>query len=328
MTMDALRRFGLAGVLSLCVFALASGRAAAQAADNHPNRLVRIVVPLAAGSVSDVLARLIADKLGDVWKQQVIVENRPGIPGITSVAKSAPDGYTLLVNSNGHTIAGAVNKNLPFDPAQDFAGVTQLVSVPQTLIVPADLPAKTVGDFIALARQKPGQLNFGSLGVASAAFLGAQIFKHAAKIDIVHVPYKGSPEAITSVIRGDTQLYYLSVNLAVELHNAGKVRAIAVSTPKRSRALADVPTVAESGLPDYDFDSWFGMMAPAGVPAAVLAKIQGDIAVVLRRPEVSDHLTRLGFVIVGSKPEVFDALIKSDTARNTVILRDAGVTPN
>jgi len=297
-------------------------------AADYPNRLVRIVVPLAAGSVSDVLARLVADKLGEIWKQQVIVENRPGIPGIGSVARSTPDGYTLLVNSNGHTIAAAVNKNLPFDPAKDFVGVTQLVSVPQTLIVPESLPVKTVGEFIALAKQKPGQLNFGSLGVASAAFLGAQIFKHAANIDIVHVPYKGSPEAITSVIRGDTQLYYLSVNLAVELHNAGKVRVIAVSTPKRSPALPDVPTVAESGLANYDFDSWFGMMAPAGVPAPVLAKVQKDVAAVLRSPDVSARLTKLGFDVVGSTPAVFDALIKSDTVRNTEILRAVGITPN
>ena len=287
-----------------------------------------IVVPLATGSVTDVLARLLADKLGEVWKQQIIVENRPGIPGITSVAKSAADGYTLLVNSNGHTIAGVVNKDLPFDPAKDFAGVTQLVSAPQTLIVPADLPAKTVAEFIALARHKPGQMNFGSLGVASAAFLGAQIFKHEAKIDIVHVPYKGSPEAITSVIRGDTQLYYLSVNLAVELNNAGRVRVIGVSTPQRSAALPDVPTVAKSGLPNYTFNSWFGMMAPSGTPRAVIAKVQNDIAVVLRAPDTAERLTKLGLVIVGSKPDVFDALIKSDVVHNTEILRQAGVTLN
>jgi tripartite-type tricarboxylate transporter receptor subunit TctC len=272
-------RWGLAALLALSACAGASTTAQAQS-EGYPNRMVRIVVPLAAGSVTDGLARLLADKLAEVWKQQIIVENRPGIPGITSVAKSAADGYTLLVNSNGHTIAGVVNKDLPFDPAKDFAGVTQLVSAPQTLIVPADLPAKTVAEFISLARQKPGQMNFGSLGVASAAFLGAQIFKHEAKIDIVHVPYKGSPEAITSVIRGDTQLYYLSVNLAVELNNAGRVRVIGVSTPQRSAALPDVPTVAESGLPNYTFDSWFGMMAPAGTPRAVVAKIQNDIAVV------------------------------------------------
>ena len=206
--------------------------------------------------------------------------------------------------------------------------MTQLVSVPQTLIVPPDLPARTVGEFVALAKQKPGQLNFGSLGVASAAFLGAQLFKHAAKIDIVHVPYKSSPEAITSVIRGDSHLYYLSVNLAIELHNAGKVRAIAVSTQARSHALPDVPTVAESGLPDYKFDSWFGVLAPAGVPPAILAKVQQDIAKVLKLPDVADRLTKLGFDIVGSAPNEFDAVIKSDTARNTAVLRELGVSPN
>lgn len=311
--------------LSAWVGAAAAAHAQAEA---YPNRLVRIVVPLAAGSVTDVLARLLADKLGEVWKQQIIVENRPGIPGITSVAKSAADGYTLLVNSNGHTIAGVVNKDLPFDPARDFTGVTQLVSAPQTLFVPPDLPARTVAEFIALARQKPGQMNFGSLGVASAAFLGAQIFRHEAKIDLVHVPYKGSPEAITSVVRGDTQLYYLSVNLAVELHHAGRVRVMAVSTPQRSAALRDVPTVAESGLPNYAFDSWFGMMAPAGTPPAVVAKIQSDVAAVLRAPDTAERLTKLGLVLVGSRPEAFDALIKSDTVHNTEILRQAGVTPS
>jgi len=320
-------RQALAASITLLAWAVAATAAFAQAGD-YPNRLVRIVVPLAAGSVTDVLARLVADKLGEVWKQQIIVENRPGIPGITGVAKSAADGYTLLVNSNGHTIAGVVNKDLPFDPARDFAGVTQLVSAPQTLIVPADLPARTVAEFIALARQKPGQMNFGSLGVASAAFLGAQIFKHEARIDLVHVPYKGSPEAITSVIRGDTQLYYLSVNLAVELSNAGRVRVMAVSTPQRSAALPDVPTVAESGLPNYAFDSWFGMMAPAGTPLAVVAKIQNDVAAILRAPDTAERLTKLGLVVVGSKPDVFDALIKSDTVHNTEILRQAGVTPN
>jgi tripartite-type tricarboxylate transporter receptor subunit TctC len=314
--------------LTLLVANNAGAFSQATSDSSYPNRMVRLAVPLGAGSVTDILARALADKLTAIWGQQVIVENRPGIPGIASAASSPPDGYTLLVNSNGHTIAGAVYKNLSFDPAKDFSGVTQLVSVPQTLIVPPDLPARTVGEFVALAKQKPGQLNFGSLGVASAAFLGAQLFKHAGKIDIVHVPYKSSPEAITSVIRGDSHLYYLSVNLAIELHNAGKVRAIAVSTQARSHALPDVPTVAESGLPEYKFDSWFGVLAPAGVPPAILAKAQQDIAKVLKLPDVADRLTKLGFDIVGSAPDEFDAVIKSDTARNTAVLRELGVSPN
>lgn len=321
--------FKICLLVAVVALASSSGANAQATADGaYPIRQVRFVVPLGAGSVTDVLARVLAEKLSQIWGQQVIVENKPGIPGIASAASSPPDGYTLLVNSNGHTIASVVNKNLSFDPAKDFVGITQLVSVPQTLIVPPDLPVRTVGEFIALAKQKPGQLNFGSLGVASAAFLGAQIFKHAADIDIVHVPYKGSPDAITSIIRGDSHLYYLTVNLAAELHIAGKVRAIAVSTPMRSRALPDVPTVAESGLPNYQFDSWFGMMAPAGVPTAILEKVQQDVAKVLRMPDVADRLTKLGFNIVASSSADFDALIKSDTARNTAILRELGVSPN
>ena len=235
-------------LLALSAWAGAVTAAHAQA-EAYPSRLVRIVVPLAAGSVTDVLARLLADKLGAAWQQQIIVENRPGIPGITSVAKSAADGYTLLVNSNGHTIAGAVNKDLPFDPAKDFAGVTQLVSAPQTLIVPPDLPAQDGGRVhrTGQAKARPNEFRLagrGERGVSRRADLQARGEDRPRPCAL----YKGSPEAITSVIRGDSpELYYLSVNLAVELHTAGKVRVMAVSTPQRSAALPDVPTVAEVG---------------------------------------------------------------------------------
>src|SRR5215204_5969118 len=288
----------------------------AQATDHssqgYPSQTVRIVVPFSAGSVTDGFARLLADKLGEIWRQQVIVENRPGIAGTASVAKSAPDGYTLMLTSNGHTILAVVNENLPFDPANDFSGITHVASVPQILIVPPDLGPKTVADFIALARERPGQLNFASPGVASAAYLGAEVFKHAAKIELVHVPYKGSPEAVTSVMRGDTHLYYLSVNLATELHRAGKVRAIAVATPKRTAAMPNLPTVAETGLPGYKFDAWFGVMAPVNTPRPILNKVSRDIARVLQTPDISERLTKQGVDIVLSSPDSFDAVIKED----------------
>jgi tripartite-type tricarboxylate transporter receptor subunit TctC len=255
----------------------------------------------------------------------VIVENRPGIAGTASVAKAAPDGYTLMLTSNGHTIGAVVNKNLPYDPAKDFVGVTEVASVPQSLIVPPDLPAKNVVEFIELARKSPGKMNFSSAGLASTSYLGAELFKQTAKIDIVHVPHKGAPEAITSVMRNDSQLFYLGVNLAVELHQAGKVRAIAVSTPKRSPALPDVPTVAESGLPAYNYDAWFSVLAPAGVPKPILNKVSEDIARVLQIPEVADRLTRQGVDIVYNTPDVFDAVLKADVERNSAILRAAGI---
>src|SRR5215813_7045529 len=190
-------------------------------AETYPNQVVRIVVPFSAGSITDGLARILAEKLADVWKQQVIVENRPGLPGTTGVAKSAPDGYTLMLTSNGHTIAGAINKGIQFDPVKDFAGVTVIASVPLVAIVPADFQGKTLKDFVAAAKAAPGKLNFSSAGVASTSFLSAEIFRQGAKINIVHVPYKGVPDATNAVIRGDVQMYFAPIPNAKELSEAG-----------------------------------------------------------------------------------------------------------
>jgi len=215
-------------------------------AETYPNQVVRIVVPFSAGSISDGLARILAEKLADEWKQQVIVENRPGLPGTTGVAKSAPDGYTLMLTSNGHTIAGAINKSIQFDPVKDFAGVSRAAAVPLVAIVPPDLPAKTLNDFITLAKERPGQLNFSSAGVASTSYLSAEIFKQDAKINILHIPYKGAPEATTAVIRNDAQMYFAPIPATQELSATGKVRAIAINTAARVPQLPDVPTIAET----------------------------------------------------------------------------------
>jgi tripartite-type tricarboxylate transporter receptor subunit TctC len=310
------------GVILAAALVAATGSAEAQ---TYPTQMVRIVVPFSAGSITDGLARVLADKLAERWQQQVIVENRPGIAGTAGVAKAAPDGYTLMLTSNGHTIASVVNKSLPYDPARDFAGVTEVAEVPQALIVPPDLAAKNVKEFIELARKQPGKMNFTSAGLASTSYLGAELFKQTAKIDIVHVPNKGAPEAVTSVMRDDAQLFYLGVNLAVDLHQTGKVRAIAVSTPKRSPALPDVPTVAESGLPDYKYDAWFAVMAPAGTPKPILNKVSEEIARILQIPDVAEKLTRQGVDIVYSTPDKFDTVLKADVERNSAILRAAGV---
>ena len=212
---------------------------------------MRIVVPVSPGSIADGFARMIAEKLTDLWKQQVIVENRPGLPGSTSVAKSMPDGYTLFLNANGHTIAGAINKILPFDPVKDFAGIIQIASVPLVMIVPPNLPARTARNFIELAKLKPGQLNFASAGVSTTSYLSAEIFKQNARINIVHVPYRGAPEAVTAVVRGDAHMYFAPVPSAQELGNAGKVMVVAINSSVRSPQLPNIPTIAESDLPDY-----------------------------------------------------------------------------
>jgi tripartite-type tricarboxylate transporter receptor subunit TctC len=296
-------------------------------AQSYPSQTVRIVVPFSAGSITDGLARVLAEKLSDAWKQQVIVENRPGLPGTTSVAKSAPDGYTLMLTSNGHTIAGAITKSLQFDPVKDFAGVTQVASVPLVAIVPPDLPAKTLKEFIELAKEKPGQLNFSSAGVASTSYLSAEIFKQNANINIVHVPFRGAPEAVTAVVRGDVQIYFAPIPASAELSTTGKVRALAINSAKRVPQLPDVPTVAEAAVPDYKYESWFGVLAPAGTPKPILDKVSEDIAKALQMPDVSAKLNKQGSIPTWNTPEQFTAIIKSDTERYGKILQDAGVTP-
>lgn len=322
--MRQIRKSGIAiGVVAIaCSGALAPSQAAAQ---SYPARQVSIVVPFGAGSITDGMARVIADKLGPVWKQVVIVENKPGLPGTASVARSAADGHTLMLTSNGHTIAAVINKDITFDPVKDFAGVTVIASVPLVAIVPADSPAKTLKEFIALAAASPGKLNFSSAGLASTSYLSTEIFRQQAKINLVHVPYKGVPDATTAVIRGDVQIYFAPIPQARELAIAGKVRALAINSDKRAPQLADVPTIAEAAVPDYKYESWFGLMAPAGTPRAILSKVSQDVAAVLGMADVREKLTAYGSIPAPNTPEQFDAIIKSDTQRYGKVLRDAGV---
>src|SRR6266508_4590529 len=238
--MKMLRTFGFA------VTALLAGNSALYAQAAFPSQPVKIVVPFSPGSATDLLARIIADKLPERWNQQVIVENRPGISGTNSVANSPADGHTLMVTSNGHTIAQLLNKNLPFDPVKSFSGVTQLATVPLVLIIPASLPAKTLKEFIELAKSQPGKFNYSSAGPGSTTFIAGTLFKQAAKLDMQHVPYRGAPEAVTAVVRGDAQMYFTPSNVGVELVKAGQVRALAVATAKRLPNLPDVPTFAEA----------------------------------------------------------------------------------
>jgi tripartite-type tricarboxylate transporter receptor subunit TctC len=308
------------------VAASAFGTSLDASAQAYPNQVVRIVVPFSAGSITDGLARILADKLGDLWKQQVIVENRPGLPGTTAVAKSAPDGYTLMLTSNGHTIASAINKSIQYDPVKDFAGVSRVAAVPLVAIVPPDFPGKTLKDFIAAANEKPGQLNFSSAGIASTSYLSAEILKQDAKINIQHVPYKGAPEATTAVIRNDVQMYMAPIPSTQELTATGKVKALAINSAKRVPQLPDVPTVAET-LPNYKYESWFGVLAPAGTPQAILTKVSEDIAKVLEMPDVREKLLAQGSIPSPTTPAEFDAINKSDTERYGKILKDAGITP-
>jgi tripartite-type tricarboxylate transporter receptor subunit TctC len=315
--MSMLRTLWLGVVAAVAASVIAAAPGSAQ---NFPNQRVTIVVPFGAGSVTDIMARIIADEASKRWGQQVLVENRPGLAGTVGVAKAAPDGYTLMLTSNGHTVAGLVNKNLPFDPVKDFHGITRVSSAPLYLIINPEVPAKDLKELIALAKAKPGTLNFSSPGLASTTFIAGARFRQAAGIDIVHVPFKSAPDAVTAVVRGDAQMYFAPVNLSKEMAEAGKVRAIASATAQRIPEMPNVPTFKEAGL-DYVYDSWFGLMVPAGVPRDVVAKLNKDIVAILQSPEVKDKLAKQFVIGVTDTPEQFDKIIKDETANLTEVFK-------
>ena len=315
-------------MLLLCLISLLMPVSGALAQAAYPSQMVKIVVPFTAGSNTDILARIMAEKLGAVWKQTVIVENRPGIPGTVSVANSAPDGYTLMLTSNGHTILNVINKDLPIDPVKAFSGITPVATVPLVLIVSPSVPAENLKEFIALAKAKPNTLNFASAGIASSNYIAGELLKQTAAIDIVHIPYRGTPEQLTSVMRGDAQLSMAFVGTAISFIRSGKVRAVAMATAQRYPALLDVPTFAESGLPQYQYDAWFGLLAPAKTPAPILKKISEDVASVMKNDDVVKRLETMGAIPVVSTPEQFDATIRSDADRYGKLLKAAGVSGN
>jgi tripartite-type tricarboxylate transporter receptor subunit TctC len=297
------------------------GAGAPASAQNFPTQRVTIVVPFGAGSVTDIMARIIADEATKRWGQQVIVENRPGIAGTAGVAKAAPDGYTIMLTSNGHTVASLVSKSTPFDPVKDFAGITRVCSVPLYLIINPDVPAKTLKELIDLAKAKPGTLNFSSPGLASTTFIAGALFRKAAGINIVHVPFKSAPDAVTAVIRGDAQMYFAPVNLSKDMAEAGKVRAIASATAQRIPEMPNTPTFKEAGL-DFVYDSWFGLMAPAGVPRDIIAKINRDVVAILNTPETKAKIAAQFAIAVTDTPEQFDKIIKDETANLTQIFKE------
>jgi len=290
----------------------------------YPDHLVRIVVPFSAGSITDGLARILAEKLAGMWNQQVIVENRPGIPGTISVANAAPDGYTLMVASNGHTTAAILNKDLQFDPIKDFSGITKIASVPQVAVVPPESSVNSLADFIALAKKDPGKLNFASAGLSSTTYLCAEIMRQDARIDIMHVPYKGTPEATTATIRGDVQFYLEPIPLTVSMVSAKKLKAIAVNSPSRLKQFPNLATFAET-IPGYVCDSWFAVLAPAKTPRPVVKKVSADIAKVLIMPDVVEKLETQGAVPAPTTPGQLDAQLKHESELYAKILRTAGV---
>jgi len=318
---------GMSRLCAALVVALAiAGTAGAQ---SYPSKPIRLVAPSTPGDAPDVIARMVADKLSAALGQQVIVDNRPGAGGVVGsevVAKSAPDGYTLIMgNAGSHGINAAVYSKLPYDIQRDFAPVTQVAIAPNIFVVNPGIPAKTIPEFIAYAKGRPGQLAYASGGNGSSAHMSMELFKAMAGIDMIHVPYKGSSPALTDVVAG--QVAVMSVNMppAVPLVKAGKLRALAVTTRSRSPLMPEVPTVAESGLAGYETVAWFGVLAPAGTPKEIVNRLSIEIAKIARSPEMRERLTSLGAEPVGGTPEEFAAVIAGDIAKWTTLAKSVGI---
>jgi tripartite-type tricarboxylate transporter receptor subunit TctC len=309
-------------ILLACFASIASvSSALAQDPARYPEQLVRIVVPFSAGSMTDLLARVIADKLQQRWNKDVIVENRPGLAGTSSVAKGAADGYTLMLTSNGHTVISHLNKNLAFDPVKDFVGVTQVATTPLILLVPPESPSKSVKDLIEAARAKPGALNYSSAGLGSTTGIAGTLFKHTTNTDIVHVAFRGLPETHTAIIRGDVAMGFSFFSAAGDLVQSGKVRALAVTGANRLNVLPEVATFSEAGLPTFQYDSWFGILAPAATPKAIVARVSRDVALVLAMADVKARFEPQGALLVNTSPERFDEILKEDTARYATLFK-------
>ena len=287
----------------------------AQAALNYPVRPIKIVVPFAPGGTTDMLARLVGQRLTQSWGQPVVIENKPGAGatlGADIVAKSTPDGYTLLMGAAHHTIAQQVYAKIPYHFDRDFAPITMVAMVPNMVVVNTDVPAKTIGEFIALAKTQPGKLNYGSAGAGTAHHLIGEMFKLRAGVDLVHVPYKGSAPAVADLLSGQVQLMFDTVTSGLPQVKAGKLRALAVTTAKRSSAMPDVPSLSETALPGFDVGTWFGLLAPAATPPAIVQKLNAEIVKIIQQPDVRKQMLEAGSEPMGNTSQQMAAQIKSE----------------
>ncbi|HZE10789.1 MAG TPA: tripartite tricarboxylate transporter substrate binding protein [Burkholderiales bacterium] len=312
--------------LVLLLSALLSAAAAAQ----YPARPVRFIVPSAVGGGTDIIARAISLKLSESLGQQFVVENRPGagqMIGIELAAKAPADGYTILMAASTLAINPIMYKKVPYDPVRDFAPITQAATLPNVLVVHPSLPVKSVAELIAYAKAHPGQLNFASAGIGTSPQMSIELFKSMAGIDMVHIPYKGTAPGVVDLLAG--QVLVMAPNLLTALPHikSGKLRALAVTSAKRTEALPEVPTVAEAGVPGYDSTQWYGVLAPAGTPPQIVARLHDGIVRALRDAEVGKRLAADGAGAVGSSPEEFAAFIKSESEKWAKVASAAGIKP-
>jgi tripartite-type tricarboxylate transporter receptor subunit TctC len=302
---------------------------AAAHAQVYPSKPIRMIVAYPPGGGTDIVGRMVAQKLGEALGQNVVIENRGGASGNIGTeiaARAAPDGYTVLM---GNVAPNAINvslfRSLPFDPVADFAPVSLVASTPNILVVHPSTPARTVKEVIALARARPGTLNFASAGVGSSSHLAGELFRVLAGADIVHVPYKGAGPAMVDVLSGQVQLYFATMPAAMPHVKSGKLVPIAVTSARRSPALPELPTIAESGVAGYEASTWYGLLAPAHTPGPAVARLHEGILKILGEAELRERLTDQGFEPVGDSPQEFAAYIRSEIAKWGKVIRDAGI---
>jgi len=311
------------------VAAVAAFVAGAALGQTYPSKPIRLIVPFAAGGGNDNIARLVGKHLSESLGQPLVIDNRPGAGGVLGAelaAKSAPDGYTLFLGGVGsHAVNPNLIEKLPYDPIRDFAPVILLAKAPLVLVVHPSVPARTFAEFVAYARKNPGKLNFASNGNGSSAQLAAVMFGSMARVDMVHVPYKGLAPALTDLLSGQVQLMFSSVVAILPHIKAGKLRALAVTGEKRMPSLPEVPTVAESGFPGFEASSWYGILAPAGTPREIVTRLNTEFTRALEQPEVRKTLLADGAEPVGGTPESFAAYIRSEKERMGKLIRDANI---
>jgi len=314
----------IAAVALSCLSAAFSGLAAAQ---SYPTKPIRVFIGFSAGSEIDTIGRLVAAKMGEGLGQQLVIENRLGAGGTLAagqVAGAAPDGYTLLINSVSHAAVKDLYKNLPFDTIKDFAPVSQLTSAPNVLLVAPGSGIKSVKELVAFAKEKPGQVNFGSAGVGSGTHMTLEQFRLATGIQVAHVPYKGVPEVMTDTATGRVHTSFAPIGNALGMVRDGRLVPLAVSTSARVPSLPDVPTLAEAGVP-LDWDQWYGLFAPAKTPPQIVSQLSREVARVLTQPDVRERIANRGSVPKPSTPEEFAAFVRAEVAKVGKVIRDGNI---
>ncbi len=317
-----------ASMAVVVVLGLPGALCAAQSQQNFPARPVRMIVAFTAGSETDFFARTVGQKMSEHWGQQVVVDNRPGAGGTLAsniVAGAATDGHTLLLNSMAHAVTPAVYARLPYDTLRDFTAISQVAGVPNVLVVAPAQGIRSVKELIALARQRPGQITYGSAGVGSGMHINGEQFRLAAEINVTHVPYKGGPEALTDTLAGRIHYTFLPMGLGLPFIKDRRLTPLAVSTGSRSPALPDVPTVAEAGVPGFEFDTWYGLFAPAKTPRAIVSQLAKEVARILDLPEVRERFAVRGALPKPSTPEQFDRFVRAEIEKLGKVVRAAGV---